>query len=61
LKHFDLGADVLDLEDIWGAEIYYNVEATPWMHLTADAQLVDNENRDDSMAVILGLRLVIDF
>jgi hypothetical protein len=31
------------------------------MHLTADAQLVDNENRDDSMAVILGLRMVIDF
>jgi porin len=61
LKHLTRDLGVLDLENIWGAEIYYNVEATPWMHLTADAQLVDNENRDDSMAVILGLRMVIDF
>jgi porin len=61
LKHFDLGLDELDLEDTWGAEVYYNIGVTPWMHLTADAQLVDNENRDDSTAVILGMRLVIDF
>ena len=61
LKHLTGDLGILDLEDIWGAEIYYNLEATPWMHLTADAQLVDNENRDDSMAVILGLRMVIDF
>ncbi len=51
----------LDLQDTWGSEIYYNVEITPWLHLTPDLQLIENQNRDDSTAVIPGIRLVIDF
>jgi porin len=61
LKHTLRDLNIADLHDIWGTEIYYNAAITPWMHLTADLQLVDNENRDDSLAVIPGLRAVIDF
>ena len=49
------------LQDSWGFELYYNVAITPWLHLTADLQLVENENRDDDFAVIPGGRLVIEF
>jgi porin len=61
LKHTLRDLNIADLHDIWGTEIYYNAGITPWMHVTADLQLVDNENRDDSLAVIPGLRMVIDF
>jgi porin len=57
----DLVEPVADLRDTWGFELYYNVEITPWMHLTADIQYVHNEWKDDDEAVIPGARLVIDF
>ena len=50
-----------NLRDIWGAELYYNAEVTPWMHITGDMQIIRNQNRGDSKAIILGLRAVIDF
>jgi hypothetical protein len=31
------------------------------VHLTADIQLIENEFKDDDMAVIPGVRLVMDF
>jgi hypothetical protein len=31
-----------------------------WLHLTADLQLIENERKDDDLAVIAGLRLVMD-
>ncbi len=49
------------LREVWGAELCYNAEITPWLHLTGDVQLVQGENRDDDPAVILGLRAVINF
>jgi hypothetical protein len=36
-------------------------ELTPWSHLTADLQLVQNQNDGDDLAVIPGVRMVIDF
>jgi porin len=53
----DLG---LDYGNIWGSELYYNYELTPWSHLTADLQLLQNANNEDDLAVVTGLRLVID-
>jgi len=51
----------VELENLWGAELYYNAEISPWMHVTGDMQLVSNQNASDSTAVILGVRAVIDF
>ena len=50
----------VDLTDLWGIELYYNYEVTPWFHLTTDVQYVQNHNADDDPAVIVGLRAVID-
>ncbi|MHC5108937.1 MAG: carbohydrate porin [Planctomycetota bacterium] len=50
-----------DLGDYWGAELYYNMEVTPWFHVTADLQVVQSNLQDDDVAVIAGLRGVIDF
>jgi porin len=58
----DLADDAgLDLQDTWGFETYYNYELTPWSHLTADLQLVENQNSDDDFAIIPGVRMVVDF
>jgi porin len=57
----DLPVDPIRLRDTWGFELYYNVAINKWLHLTADLQLVQNENKGDDFAVIPGVRLVIDF
>ena len=60
VKH--LTSDVgIGVRDLWGFEAYYNIEITPWMHLTGDIQLIENGSRGDSTAVVPGVRLVIDF
>ena len=51
----------LRLRDTWGFELYYNVEINKWLHLTPDLQLVKNQNKGDNLAIIPGVRLVIDF
>ena len=57
----DLVSPVIDLRNNWGFEFYYNFEINKWLHLSADLQLVKNQNADDDLAVIPGARLVIDF
>ena len=70
----DLVYPVKDLRDLWGVELYYNIELNKWLHLTPDLQFVMNENdgrpgipgiqkkeNGDDLAVIAGLRLVMDF
>ena len=58
----DLTSSVgVNLENLWGAELYYNAEVTPCFHLTPNLQFVNNHNQSDSTAVILGLRAAIDF
>jgi porin len=57
----DLVSPVVSLRDTWGTELYYNFEVTPWAHLSADLQFVQNENRGDDIAVIPGVRFVVDF
>jgi porin len=49
------------LRDVWGFELYYNIAINKWMHLTPDLQLVKNEHKGDDLAVIPGIRLVLDF
>ena len=52
----DLVSPVDDLRDLWGVELYYNVEITPWFHVTPDLQILQNEFDDDDTAVVVGVR-----
>jgi hypothetical protein len=53
---------VIALRDYtWGIELYYNLAVNKWLHLTPDLQLIRNEIKGDNLAVIPGLRMVIDF
>jgi carbohydrate-selective porin OprB len=45
----------------WGVELYYNLAINKWLHLSPDLQLIQNERQADSVAVIPGIRLTIDF
>ena len=51
----------IGVRDTWGAEFYYNAEITPWLHLTGDIQIAQNQNKGDDLAIIPGVRLVVDF
>ena len=57
----DLVSPVIGLRDTYGFEFYYNVEINPWLHVTADLQLIENENKGDDLAIVPGVRAVIDF
>jgi porin len=50
-----------DIQDVQGVELYYNAAVTPWFHLTADLQVIDNQNVSDNTVIVLGLRAKIDF
>jgi porin len=53
---------VVDVRDYtWGIELYYNIEINKWLHLTPDFQFVQNQNESDDIAIIPGVRLVMDF
>jgi porin len=47
--------------DARGVEIYYNIEVTPWLHITPDIQIVDPSNKSVDKAVVFGVRAKIDF
>lgn len=57
----ELASPVVDLRDTWGVELYYNVAINKWLHVTADIQFVMNERANDDIAVIPGVRMVMDF
>jgi porin len=57
----DLTSLVTSLDDTWGVELYYNFEINKWLHLTPDIQVAQNEREADDIAIIAGVRLVIDF
>jgi porin len=49
----------VDLEDVQGVELYYNAAVRPWLHVTGDLQVIDNENVGNDPALVLGLRAKI--
>ena len=59
-EYKDLVSPLFRLRDTWGLEAYYNIEINKWLHLTPDLQLIENERKGDDLAVVTGLRLVID-
>jgi porin len=56
-----LGLVGVDVGDSWGLEFYYNLEINRWLHVTGDLQLLQNANKRDDIAVVPGVRFVIDF
>ncbi len=53
---------ILDIGDEQGIELYYNIEVTPWMHITPDVQYIIDPGGgayDDAIAV--GIRTHISF
>jgi porin len=56
-----LGLVGVDVGDSWGLEFYYNLEINRWLHITGDLQLLQNANKRDDVAVVPGVRFVIDF
>ncbi|PQO38999.1 hypothetical protein C5Y96_03775 [Blastopirellula marina] len=47
---------VTPIGDIYGGEVYYNAEITPWFHLTTDLQVIHPAVNANDTAVVLGLR-----
>jgi porin len=57
----DLTLGTRELRDLWGFEVYYNIEINRWLHLAPDLQVLRNENKGDDTAIVPGIRLVMDF
>ncbi|MHC4647672.1 MAG: carbohydrate porin [Planctomycetota bacterium] len=47
-------------EDTQGFEVFYNIEVTPWLHITPDFQIIDPAQNVDT-AYVAGVRVRIDF
>jgi porin len=62
LQYTDKGViEALGIDDETGGEVFYNIEFTPWMHVTLDAQVVDSAIPGVDMAFVLGSRVAISF
>ena len=57
----DLVSPEVDLRNFWGFELYYNLQINKWLHLTPDIQFIRNGIKGDDLAVVPGVRLVMDF
>jgi porin len=57
----DLVFPVHDLQDLWGFELYYSFALNKWLHLTPDLQVLQGGHKDNDVALVAGVRLVIDF
>ena len=44
-------------------ELYYNIEVTPWLHVTPDLQIIGNPSgdSDNETAIVAGLRMHMTF
>lgn len=51
-----LASPLIDVEDPYGGEIYYNAAVTPWFRLTYDLQVINPGEVANDTAVIAGLR-----
>jgi porin len=51
----------LRVDEEMGAEVFYNIAATPWAHLTLDAQVVDSARPRQDTAWALGARFKLNF
>ena len=49
----------LDVQDVYGAELYYNMEIAKCFHLTSDLQFVEPGNAANDTAIVVGLRATL--
>jgi porin len=47
--------------DARGFEGYYNIEVTPWLHITPNFQIINPSNEQTDTAAIIGLRAKFTF
>ena len=52
---------IVSVRDEHGVELFYNVAVTPWCHLTADMQVITPILQSAPTALVLGVRMKIDF
>lgn len=52
---------IVGLRNVQGVELYYNAALTPWFHLTADLQVLEDANAADKTSVLPGLRANVRF
>ncbi len=48
-------------EDEQGVEFFYNIEVTPWLHITPDLQVIDPVRKNVDTDWVLGMRVKMDF
>jgi len=55
--------DALGINNSQGAELFHNIEVTPWLHITPDLQVLINPGGvdDRDVAVVYGLRAQMSF
>lgn len=51
---------MVDLRDLYGFELYYNIEVNKWLHVTPGVQFIENEWEGDDLAIVPGIRVVLD-
>lgn len=56
-----LVSPVVGIRNTHGVELYYNAAMTPWFHLTADLQVLEDANLADKTTVMPGLRANLRF
>ena len=47
--------------DEFGVEMYYNIEVTPWLHITPDIQIIRPANRNNDTTLVAGIRMKMNF
>lgn len=57
-------SELIDVHSEQGVELYYNIEVTPWLHITPDLQIIVDpgagfQNRDP--AIVYGIRAQMSF
>ncbi len=56
----NLGLNLLDDQGT-GVEMFYNIEVTPWFHLTPDFQIIEPGRTAVDTVYINGIRALLDF
>jgi porin len=56
--------ELLDVHSEQGVELFYNIEVTPWLHITPDLQIIVDPGagyRDRDTAIVYGIRAQLSF
>lgn len=57
----DVFSAITPLGNVQGGEVYYNAEVNPWCHVTFDMQAVEPAIKARDTALVLGMRVNVDF